>query len=357
MENTNTVDLAEVLSVAYADRRRPTRMWEILPPKGVDISEQRERFFSTVDNLSESSLLDAREKTVIETWLYDGIRFDTRLWMISMGLHYNEDNLASEHAVITTLFIDCFNRADDVFDNFRTSYAVEDSRGGLGITTGSVRSTPILDLREHDPATVGEFITILHKLIGNSFEYADDKRIALESEFLTFFDTTTKAMEEYEFKAGSSVKYSFNEAKALRYQTLHPLVLFANKLFCPDRNMVASSQEVEMVALAMAAQWLDDRNDWLDDYHNGNVNMVLGLMADSFTKLKGRNQIEMKADEFFGLVDYVYGGYYPEDKTLERVLNSVEQEMREEYSIELARLHPRQKGFMPSVEELKLSFE
>lgn len=274
----------EVAEFAQADDHDPRHLDKLFAHETVhDIWEPTQELRELQVELSEQ--LSPRQEEILKQWIKNGIRFDTAHWMHSLAAHFKDRSTVTPTGCITALFIDTYNRADDVLDSFRSDFESESG----AVTTEKIRSVPIMKLDEGGYATVGEFIDITTRLIKTSGAYSGKEVEQLTQGIQQFLKQSTKALETYETSPSTvGVDYGEKEAVQLREQTLFPLVTMACKLYGTVRYghgiLLGSAKalEQEMRALAMAAQVMDDCNDIQEDLENNNTNIALGVFADTF---------------------------------------------------------------------------
>lgn len=323
-----------IIEVANAEDRYRTSF------NSIYTSETRGSIVDKVDYLAEDSNLDKLERLIITSWIENGIRFDTGLWMRTLKTHWGDNEYVDNRIITSALFIDIFNRADDVFDEFRDQHKGDDGQ----VNTHGLESLPIIKCNDGSVGTVGEFMKVLRKIVNESKEYSRAEQITINNNISSFLKISTEAIRQYETVTPNTISYGLDEALALRYQTLNPLVRLANDLYQRENTPQSDSQKIrnEMVALAIAVQWLDDRNDWEEDLRKGNVNLVLGVFSDHLNENKNEPQVITLED-----LDPIIKAIDGEENNYGELLSILEREIEENYQRYYEQVHPDQKQFIP----------
>ena len=225
--------------------------------------------------------LNEREMNIFSAWYEQGVRNNSAVWLYAVGEAYTPIYEGDpKKALATLMFIDIFNRADEVFDEHRELFI--NNRTGR-IDTSSLEETPILKM-EKDYATLGELKRILYKAISNSQSYTETETRLLKWHIEHFMNVSTTAQQDFEHKN----RYSLNEALALRWLTVGPMTDTIGGLYATSPLELGSRKEENLafkanrnfLNMVIAWQLVDDYYDWEGDFKRRNINMVLGIIMD-----------------------------------------------------------------------------
>lgn len=238
--------------------------------------------------MCERFKLDEKESYIFTEWFKEGVRNNTSVWFYAASEAFQSlsQESSTNKGLATLMFIDTFNRADEVFDTHRESYVDYERRR---ILNEDLDHTPILEMVDGTTATVGDFKRILFKVIKNCGEYSEEEYSILRWHVDHFVETSTQAQRDFEAKK----KYSEDEALALRWLTVGPMTDTISSLYATSPWELSTKEHEQLVfeanrqflKMVIAWQLVDDYYDLYGDLKRHNINLVVGIMSDESADL------------------------------------------------------------------------
>lgn len=245
------------------------------------------RLHTTVDieRFADSHSLSAAETELLSLWAKTGVQSNTSAWFDVTRAFFAEFDTGSQtRHVATILFMDAMNRADEIFDTNRDAFDDEN------VTAEAVESLSILEA-DGVQYTVKDFKRLLVSMLEGSGEFTDPEIDHIRWQIEHFINISTDYQREFEGKT----EYSYDEALALRYGTVGPLVDTFASIFAFSKD-VTKGGHAEQVAhqaiskfrkVVLAWQLSDDLFDHDADIDNGNMNLVEGILQDEHESERG----------------------------------------------------------------------
>lgn len=225
--------------------------------------------------------LTDQERNIFISWLTYGVRNNSSAWFLAAKTAYSNFAKADRlRSLSTLLYIDIFNRADEVFDEFRELFL--DKKSGL-IDTSTIFDVPVLPT-EQGVASVRDLLNILYKIVTNCGSYSSAESNLIKWHIEHFLSVSTSAQHNFEHKK----RYSLDEALALRWLTVGPMTDTIGSLYALSPAELAGGESESnafhqnklFLETIIAWQLIDDFYDVEGDFQKNNMNLIIGIIID-----------------------------------------------------------------------------